>query len=234
LFTAATIARFDGMEILGFELDPDFAMTDGDYDLTDQDTNSNDVSPGQDQGADVKDSSEPKNQEPAQAKSDTSAADFASANEMKRAADSTARPNKRFHYRMIAVEHAMKAADLLPHSSQAFAAVLCAAAQWTIDREPETAEAAYSRYLKEGAYVPWGRDFGRSCPSPDFDAARTMWIRSEYLHIRAHARAHPRYSMTVGLFASVLLIMTVSLLTLKWIRLHKTPRLGGPAQPSSG
>ena len=98
--------------------------------------------------------------------------EFVTTEERKRFAASAARPDHRFHYRYVAVEQATRAADLLPPKSQAFAAVLCHAASWMLDRDDAAGQVLYKRYVREGAHVPWATHFGRDCPAPDFDAAK--------------------------------------------------------------
>lgn len=77
--------------------------------------------------------------------------------------------------RYIALDHLERAAALLPPRSQAFAAVLCRATAWSIHYDPPLGRQWYARYLRDGAYVPWGTQFGRgpsdgsACPLPDFD-----------------------------------------------------------------
>ncbi|TDR44071.1 hypothetical protein DFR29_106218 [Tahibacter aquaticus] len=89
-----------------------------------------------------------------------------------RIAASAAQPDQRFHYRHIAADLASQAADQVPPRSQAFAALLCSATGWLINRDPAQAQGYYRRYLKQGAYVSWGGAFGSSaCPAPDFDGA---------------------------------------------------------------
>lgn len=75
----------------------------------------------------------------------------------------------RFHYRLIASDHAIAAADLLPERSQAYAATLCWAARYAKDGNdlPRT-EKIYRRYIATGAYQPWAKSFGGTCPAPDF------------------------------------------------------------------
>jgi hypothetical protein len=144
LYSAAAIARFDGMEILGYELAPDFAIWSGSWQAGEE-------------------------QEPIPD-------DYTSADELARLARSDPRALPRFHYTSTAVEHAMRAADLLPRSTQAFAAVLCQACGWALNRDPEVAAAVYRRYVAEGAYVPWAKRFGKRCPAPDFASAkRAVW-----------------------------------------------------------
>jgi cellulose synthase operon protein C len=147
LFNAAKVARIKGMDIMGFELDPDFSVYYGAYSMHEHD------------GQDRKLPSE-----------------LIVANERERFSSSVAQPNKRFHYRYIATQLAEQAADALPARSQAFAAVLCRATHWTINREPEMGINIYKRYLNQGAYVPWGGIFGtgQACPAPDFAKAQAM------------------------------------------------------------
>ena len=147
LFNAAKVARINGMDIMGFELDPDFSAYNGAYSMHEHD------------GHDRKLPS-----------------DLIVANERERFTSSVAQPNKRFHYRYLAAKLAEQAADALPARSQAFAAVLCKATHWTINIEPELGTKIYKRYLNQGAYVPWGGIFGTgaACPVPDFGKAQAM------------------------------------------------------------
>lgn len=154
LFEAASIARSAGMEILGTQLTPDFVVYGGgfgDYEPTPEELKE---SPG----LFVKPTA------------------LISAEETKRALLSAPKPNQRFHYRYQAVALAEQASDLLPARSQAFAATLCTATSWIIFRDQAAGEKIYRRYLNQGAYVPWGRQFGTTagCPKPEFDRAQTM------------------------------------------------------------
>jgi len=143
------------MELMGYELEPDFAIVDGYYVLNDWlDT-------------------------------DHEANTMVGDEEQQRKNSSQAKPNVRFHYRLLATEHASKAADLLPRSSQAFAAVLCEASRWILVREPEYAKPLYQRYLREGSYVSWGKQFGQQCPAPDFQSAeKRAW--AEHFNVLKH------------------------------------------------
>lgn len=111
----------------------------------------------------------------------------ATGDEKARHARSRPRPDLRFHYRYVAVEHAERAADLLPPRSQAFAAVLCRAAGWMKGTEGSGKRAGrlYARYLREGAAVPFAADFGSDCPEPDFDG---VWRAYEPDFLRAIRR----------------------------------------------
>lgn len=75
----------------------------------------------------------------------------------------------------IAYDDALEAAKLVQPRSQAYAAILCHAAHWMHQapavggHKPAAAFAAtYRLYIKNGAYVPWGKTFGQVCPQPDF------------------------------------------------------------------
>jgi tetratricopeptide (TPR) repeat protein len=179
-YTAALLARAKGMELLGFELSPDYAMYDGEFD-----------------GG----FTEPKHPSDA----------YQTDDERKRAAASRAVRDVRFQYRLTAVDHAMASADLLPHSSQAFAAVLCEASTWVIDRQPERAQQVYHRYLHQGAYMPWAKDFGRTCPNPDFASASTTNLRVKRLkrHLHAHRLG------AAGLAVAALAVLTTAAFLLR-------------------
>jgi hypothetical protein len=125
----------------------------------------------------------------------------------------------------------MKAADFLPPSSQAFAAVLCRATGWLIDREPERAALVYARYLREGSYVRWARTFGRRCPQPDFRAAsRRVWaVRVD--SVTRFARTHPMVSAGLGVAILGLAILTARLFARR--RVKAAGRAMVPDAPSS-
>ena len=141
LFNAAWTAREWGMDILGYEMAPDYATFGGNYSLE-----SNELKVGQ----------------------------LVAEDEVKRQQASAAQPDQRFHYRYVATALASRAADNLPHTSQAFAAVLCAAAGWNTSLEEESA--LYQRYVKEGPYVDWAVNFGHQCPYPDFQNASKRYV----------------------------------------------------------
>ena len=146
LFAAARLARYSGMEIMGYEQAPDFFIFNGAYDTGSGQT-------------------------------DVKAGPFVTSGEVERFEASTPVSDQRFHYRYLAVNQAIAAADLLPPRSQAFAAVLCHATVWLQSvGAVEQSDALYRRYLREGAYVPWGRQFGMNCPAPDFAGAhKRQW-----------------------------------------------------------
>lgn len=140
-YHAATLARFDGMELLGYELSPDYATFGGNYSL---------------ESAELK------------------VGPLMAEGEVQRQQSTVAKPDERFHYRFVATALASKAADQLPHSSQAFASVLCKASSWGSSLQEQSA--FYRRYVEEGPYVVWAGDFGHQCQDPDFQSADKRYV----------------------------------------------------------
>lgn len=185
LFTAATLARRQGMEIMGTEGPPDEAALGGSFEAGVGQT-----SPAVD-----------RQRLPAEGTSmpytNTS---LLGPDEERRFASSAPRPDVRFHYRLIASDHAVAAADLLPERSQAYAAALCWAARYAKDGNdlPRT-EMIYRRYIATGAYQPWAKSFGSICPAPDFEAARTFFPRRIAAWSSQMIDSARRHAVIVGL-----------------------------------
>ncbi|MCP1498811.1 hypothetical protein J2Y86_003518 [Pseudomonas migulae] len=157
-YNAATVARFNGMELLGYEMSPDYATFGGNYSLESTELK---VGP------------------------------LVAEDEVKRQQASAAQPDQRYHYRYVANALANRAADNLPHTSQAFAAVLCAATGWNTGQEEKTA--FYQRYVKEGPYVDWALFFGERCPYPDFQNADKRYVTQALSSIRAPLRPYKKW-----------------------------------------
>ena len=157
LSQAADLARKSGMELLGYEGDPDYRIYDGAYDFNDSMEYDEQGEPIRKPRADLK-----------------IAGKFVGPQEAQRVAQTKPEPLARFHYRQLAAQHALNAAKLVPARSQAFAALLCKATAYVNVRTPELGLQIYQRYLREGAFVPWGQAFGRgdsfgsACPAPNF------------------------------------------------------------------
>ena len=82
-------------------------------------------------------------------------------------------PGQRFSARFRAVAIALQAADELPRRSQSFAAVLCQASHWAMPKDPTRGRAIYQRYVRDGAFQAWAKDFGTNrCPVPNFALAQ--------------------------------------------------------------
>ncbi|TWC10679.1 MULTISPECIES: hypothetical protein [unclassified Pseudomonas] len=171
-FYASRMARDWGMEMLGYEMAPDYAVMGGGYSL-----------------------------EPVELKVGPLVAE----GEVQRQQASAAQPNERYHYRFVATALASKAADNVPHTSQAFAAVLCRAVAYNSSLEEQSA--LYQRYVKEGPYVTWAGDFGHQCQEPDFRAADKRYVTQALDPIRSALRPYKRWLQIGG----VVLVVAVAL-----------------------
>lgn len=156
LFDVAMLSRTRGMELLGTEGPPDVAAVDGDF------------SWGYGQES-------PRGTVDTTTRTDTRDP-LLGPDEATRFEASAPKPDKRFHYRTVATDRALEAADLLPQGSQAYAATLCWATRFAFDSDDaDRARSIYRRYVATGPLQPWATRFGRECPAPDFDAARDYW-----------------------------------------------------------
>lgn len=182
LYGAARLARTSGMQILGYEMSPDYAWLEGSFSL-----GTDEVQP---------------------------AALLAPA-ELQRRQGSEAVPNARYHYRYIAADLANQAADQLPHSSQAFAAVLCNGAGWVPGTDQELA--LYKRYVQQGPYVDWAGDFGRQCQEPQFDQANKRYLTEPLAHVRATVRPYKAQIIP----AAVLALCGLVWLGIRWRKRNK-------------
>lgn len=108
---------------------------------------------------------------------------------------SAAKPEKRFHYRYIAADLALRSAENLPRRSQAYAAVLCSASSWVIKRDENKAMEIYRHYVKTGPHVPWANHFGRNCPEPKFNRAAMMALADQMAPLLQPIMKHPRRSI---------------------------------------
>ncbi len=116
---AAKIARFNGLELFGTELEPDWFYHDGSYE-----------------------------EGPTFSERKNSGLAPPSADEHERAAKSVPSPNKRLHYRYNAADLAWKAAELMPDNSDMKAVVLCSAGTWLKNRDPEQADKFYKALVR--------------------------------------------------------------------------------------
>ncbi len=187
-FVAAKLARMEGMQLLGFELDPDYYVYGGSYDL---------ATPGH---------YDEKFEWVVEPRRDVALPErYVGKDEAARLAASRADPLERFHYRHAAVDLASRAADLLPTRSQAYAAVLCAATGWINDTDHARGEALWLRYVKDGAYVPWAADFGNQCAEPDFPAAAKRLRFEQIAAIKRTLRVAAPYVLGVAVISAALL-----------------------------
>jgi cellulose synthase operon protein C len=191
LFVAAQTMRFQGMEIMGYEMAPDFTAWDGMYAQWEADPE-----------ATAHLSAVP----PDRRDFNTENQKWTTSLESKQVTATQANPNRRYHYRFKAVQLAEQAASLVPARSQAFAATLCQATNWIVFRDASEADRLYRRYLKEGAYVPWGGDFGttRTCPTPNFERAQLMLEQQKWQARKRTLRKALPYAIGVFGFLIVL------------------------------
>ncbi|MDO7896542.1 hypothetical protein [Pseudomonas citrulli] len=162
-YNASRIARQWGMELLGYEMAPDYASLGGSYSL-----------------------------EPVELKVGPLVAE----GEVQRQQASAAQPDVRYHYRFVATALASQAADHLPHTSQAFAAVLCKAVGYNSSLEEQSA--LYQRYVKDGPYVEWAANFGYQCPEPEFHNANKRYVTQALEPIRSALRPYKRWLQVGG------------------------------------
>ncbi|POZ60264.1 hypothetical protein [Chromobacterium alticapitis] len=155
-FRLAALTRHDGMALLGYEQEPDYADWGGNYQQTSG--RSADAVP----------------QAPLSAVGRAGyllAGPYVTAEERTRFAATQSQPLQRYHYRYLAADYLDKAADLLPPRSQAYSAALCHGAAWLNSTDAQRAAHFYQRYARHGAYLNTGARFGEQCPPPQFLAA---------------------------------------------------------------
>jgi tetratricopeptide (TPR) repeat protein len=196
-YAAAKIARENGMELLGFEQGPDYGDSGGGY------------PGGSGQSA------------------ATLKGDLVTAGEHQRFNDSAPQPDRRFHYRYIAADQAVSAADLLPPRSQAFAATLCMATRWMREGPPDynnaedgdatnplnerqrRAQAYYARYVKQGPYVEWADSFGWNCEEPDFASARKLKRAEQVRAVKHFVRKYLAVEIAIFVLAVAGLVFLI-------------------------
>jgi hypothetical protein len=119
LFTAAWLARYDGMELMGTEVSPDSFTSGGDFEATDFAEER--IAGEHNEEADSNGSSQTKmvrNSLPA------------SSAEIARLKKNRIEPDERYHYRYVAAAVAMRAAALLPDNTEELADVVNTAGNW--------------------------------------------------------------------------------------------------------
>lgn len=145
-FTAAWLARYDGMELMGTEADPDGFDSGGafpDVALAQQRTDGVWTLVTYDNGA-TKTANLPLVLKP-------------SKQEIKRLGLYRTVPNIRFHYRVIAGALAMRAAALLPDNTAELADVVNTAGKWLADRDDKIADRYFDQLKERCAKTDIGR-----------------------------------------------------------------------------
>jgi tetratricopeptide (TPR) repeat protein len=123
LWEAARLTRALGMELLGTELEPDWTVHGGAFEI----------------GLWVEHRRESALRDAMLQPSDA---------ELRRAANHEVEPPKRFHYRYIAAEIAWEAARLMPDNEDQTARVLLEAGSWLKHRDPEAADRFYKALVR--------------------------------------------------------------------------------------
>ncbi len=88
----------------------------------------------------------------------------------------------------------------------------------TNSRDDNAVKQLYHRYLKEGPYVPWAAHFGRSCPEPDFDGAARLWrvlLVRDTRHFVGHHRWEAGLTLALAMVAGALALVG---LRRRWLR----------------
>ncbi|MEZ4403558.1 MAG: hypothetical protein R3B06_26275 [Kofleriaceae bacterium] len=189
LYDASRIARADGMELLGTEHSPDWALYGGSFDVDGYRAPYIPEPPSPVDPADYPDPADlaaaqaafvERQAEVVQAQAEAATWQanndrYITAAERARVAASAPASPERFHYRFLAADQAEAAADLLPHGTQAFAATLCWSARYIAMRDTDRLERLWERYVAQGPRVDIALsggdlDFGEDCPAPLFAA----------------------------------------------------------------
>ena len=145
-FTAAWIARYDGMEIMGTEGFPDGFSFGGDFELPDL---AKQRQSGVYQTTQYKDGKEKTTTAPIVVKTTKP--------ELQRLTKNKISPDVRFHYRVIAGALAMRAAGFLEDNSAELADVVNTAGLWVKDRDEKTGDRYYQVLEKRCAQTEIGR-----------------------------------------------------------------------------
>ncbi|NLW84119.1 MAG: hypothetical protein GXY41_06935 [Phycisphaerae bacterium] len=123
LWQSAWLMRHHGMELIGFELDPDWAIYGGNFHLGDFLENR-------------------------MQRTEDNTLNVIDVDEIDRALREPAIPDKRFHYRYIASELARQAVELMPDEDPETARRLCLAGIWHKDRDIDYADWFYKSLVR--------------------------------------------------------------------------------------
>jgi len=115
---ASVIARHEGIELLGTEVEPDWFILQGNFSPRSL--------------SEIRSEHESENQ-----------IIRSTSDETRRTRQHVAVPNLRYHYRYTATQHAWRAAKLMPDNSEETARVLCIAGSWLKAKDPNEADRFY-------------------------------------------------------------------------------------------
>jgi len=130
-WTAAKIARYDGMDLMGTELAPDSFADSGEF-----------------PGSDVTNVRRGNHDQLFPRTPD----------EGQRADSSAPRPDRRWHYRYIAIDHAWAAAQLMPDGTDELASLLCEAGNWVKVQDARAADPFYKALVSRCKNTSLGQE----------------------------------------------------------------------------
>lgn len=138
LFAAARLARFWGLGLLATELQPDWAIHDGQYaeGVTWQSRDPNPPAPETTSPAD-------ENHSDGVGQTNPPPVLVASVDEIRRARAHASDPDTRYHYRALAADLALAAAKLMPDNDDDTARMLCAGGIWSSSLDHQTGQYFY-------------------------------------------------------------------------------------------
>jgi hypothetical protein len=141
LWEAANVARRLGLELLGTEVEPDWAGHGGAFEYGPS----------------------------ASERSASDKVGLVSSDELRRARNHAPEPDARFHYRYTAAALAWDAAKLMPNNSDETARVLCIAGSWLKNIDPQSADLFYKALVRRCRQTVIGRtaDLKRWFPKLD-------------------------------------------------------------------
>ena len=143
LWNAAHTARYEGMELFGTELEPDWHVHDGQYD------------PGHLTRLRTTDPKEPRDDSHRTAERSTLSG--SSPDERRRIGEHRSKPDHRFHYRYIAADLAWEGAQLMPNDGDDTARLLWQAGTWLKARDPVAADRFYKALVRRCRHTALGQ-----------------------------------------------------------------------------
>jgi tetratricopeptide (TPR) repeat protein len=143
-WSAAQMVRTNGMELLGTESEPDWAIYKGTFDL---------------------ESILALRSETAQSTNIVRASE----DELKRTEAHASDPDLRYHYRYVAADLGWRAAELMPNNSDDTARVLCQAGTWIKNLDPQLADRFYKALVRRCRRTALGAEADRLRWFPNLD-----------------------------------------------------------------
>jgi len=157
LWEAAQIARNDGMELLGTELEPDAFIWGGEYEESEVAKERMEGHYKDEESREVPDPASPGNLIFKTTHAILPLVVPVTADEKKRLIRQGVQPELRFHYRYIAADIAWRAARLMPDNDEQTALVLNSAGSWLKDRSDRAADRFYQALEKRCPKTKIGR-----------------------------------------------------------------------------